>query len=112
MKKLLIAMGLALAFAAPAFADTPMGPGVTGMGGTGPNKSDPDTGAKPGGAGVQRPEAREPISGNAKAERSVTKDDAPRSVTHPTVPEATGATGGAAGRGRVDPTPSGSTGAR
>ena len=40
LKKLLLSAAFPLALAAPAFADTPIGPGVTGMGGTGPNKSD------------------------------------------------------------------------
>ena len=101
LKKLLLSAALTLAIAAPAMADTPMGPGVTGMGGTGPNKSDPPTGAKPESElAVQRPEGSEPISGK-KGESSVMKDDAPRAATHPSAPDATGATRGSGARGRL-----------
>ena len=101
LKKLLVSAALMVAVA-PAFADTPMGPGVTGMGGTGPNKSDANTGAQPDRAsGVQRPEGSEPISGNAKAGASVMKEDAPRAATHPSAPDATGATPGSGAGGRV-----------
>jgi hypothetical protein len=104
LKKLLLSAALTLAIAAPAMADTPMGPGVTGMGGTGPNKSDPPTGAKPDReVGVQRPEGSEPISGNAKAEAAMTKEDAPRALTHPSAPDATGATRGSGAGGRATP---------
>ena len=40
MKKAWIATGLALLLNAPAFADTPIGPGVTGSGGTGKDAAD------------------------------------------------------------------------
>ena len=47
--KLLVAAGLAVSLIAPVMADTPIGTGVTGAGGTGANKSDdPSTGAGPG----------------------------------------------------------------
>ena len=107
MKKLLLAIGCTLALAAPAFADTPIGPGVTGMGGTGPNKSDAvNAGPQPERElGVQRPEGSEPISGNAKAEAQILKEDVPRSTTHPSGPEATGTTRGSGARGRVDSPP-------
>ena len=107
VRKLLLSAGCALALAAPAFADTPIGPGVTGTGGTGPNKSDPvNTGVRPERElSVQRPEGSEPISGNAKAEASVMKQDAPRSATHPSAPDARGATPGSGARGRVDSSP-------
>ena len=105
LKKLLLSAALTLAIAAPAIADTPMGPGVTGMGGTGPNKSDPPTGEKPDRElAVQRPEGSEPISGR-KAESSVMKQDAPRAATHPSAPDATGATRGSGARGEASPEP-------
>ena len=104
MKKLVFAAAVACALALPAFADTPIGPGVTGMGGTGPNKSDPDTGIKPERElGMQRPEGSEPISGNAKTEARIEKEDAPRDMTHPSSPAPTGATRGSGARGRVPP---------
>ena len=103
IKKLLLSAALPLALAAPVFADTPIGPGVTGMGGTGPNKSDPaNTGVKPDRElAVQRPEGSEPISGNPKAEASMMKEDAPRALTHPSGPDATGATRGSGARGTL-----------
>ena len=54
---------------------------------------------------VQRPEGSEPISGNRKAEASVMKDDAPRALTHPSGPDATGATRGSGARGSVPAEP-------
>ena len=107
MKRLLLAAGIAAALAAPAFADTPIGPGVTGMGGTGPNKSDPvNTGPQPERAiETRRPEGSEPISGNAKAEAEVIREDAPRSATHPSAPAPTGATRGQGARGSVPSKP-------
>jgi hypothetical protein len=105
MKKLLLSAACALALAAPAFADTPIGPGVTGAGGTGPNKSDPvNTAPQPERRlEVQRPEGNESISGNAKAEAEILKEDAPRSVTHPSAPAPTGSTRGESARGSVRP---------
>jgi hypothetical protein len=104
IKKLMLSAGLTLALAAPAFADTPIGPGVTGMGGTGPNKSDP-VNAGPQlerDLAVKRPEGGEPISGNAKAEAQILKEDAPRAATHPSAPDARGSTRDSGARGRVD----------
>jgi hypothetical protein len=40
MRKALIATALTLFIGAPAFADTPIGKGATGVGGTGPNMAD------------------------------------------------------------------------
>ena len=104
MKKLLLSAACALALAAPAFADTPIGPGVTGMGGTGPNKSDPvNAGPQPERElGLQRPEGSEPISGSAKAEAQILKEDTPRAATHPSAPDARGSTRDSGARGRVD----------
>ena len=101
LKKLLLSAAFAVAGAA--YADTPIGPGVTGMGGTGPNKSDsPSTGVQPERElAVQRPEGSEPIGGNAKAEAAVIREDAPRSATHPSAPNATGATRGSGARGAI-----------
>ena len=101
--KLMLAAGLTLALSAPVFADTPIGPGVTGMGGTGPNKSDPvNTGPQPERAlETKRPEGSEPISGGAKAEAEILREDAPRSATHPSAPAPTGATRGSGARGSV-----------
>ena len=103
MKRLLLLAGVAVALAAPAFADTPIGPGVTGMGGTGPNKSEPvNTGAQPERSlETKRPEGSEPISGGPKVEAEIMKEDAPRSATHPSAPAPTGATRGQGARGSV-----------
>jgi hypothetical protein len=101
VKKLVLAAGLVLSLGSAAYADTPIGAGVTGSGGTGPNKSDPNTGVPPSGdTRVQRPEGSEPISGNAKAEASITTQDTPR-ATHPSGPEGKGATGAAGAGGKV-----------
>jgi hypothetical protein len=56
MKKACIAAGLALALNAVAFADTPIGPGVTGSGGTGKDAADTKLHA---GAGGEAPLMRE-----------------------------------------------------
>jgi hypothetical protein len=103
MKRVLLLAGVALAFAAPAFADTPIGPGVTGMGGTGPNASDPvNAGPRPDRAlDAKRPEGSEPISGDAKAQAEIIREDAPRSATHPSAPAPTGSTRGQGARGSV-----------
>jgi hypothetical protein len=76
-KALWIAAGLAAALSAPAYADTPIGAGVTGSGGTGPNRSDP-----PNGVGVTgNPDSRIPapgaaprVSGSAAATGQVNTD--------------------------------------
>jgi hypothetical protein len=111
IKKLLLAAGLALSLGSTAFADTPIGTGVTGSGGTGPNKSDPaNTGVKAqGDLQVQRPDGSEPISGNAKAEAAVTTQDKSR-ATHPSAPTGKGATGPAGAGGNVRGSGEGTTG--
>ena len=88
-RKTCIAAGLALSLIAPAFGDTPIGPGVTGSGGTGPNKSDdPSTGAGP--ATEVRPAQREANAPSApKANASAAGDAKADARTG-----ATGATGG------------------
>ena len=100
IKKLLVAAGLTLAFGAPALADTPIGTGVTGAGGTGANQSDSAaTGVRPGGeAQVRRPEGSEPISGAVKGEAAATQErsrgdaaaapSAQGRATHPSAPTA------------------------
>jgi hypothetical protein len=52
MRKTLVAAGLTLALCGAAFADTPIGPGVTGSGGTGLDSA--DTTLKPGAGGEAR----------------------------------------------------------
>jgi hypothetical protein len=44
--KTIIAAALTLVFSAPAFSDTPIGKGVTGSGGTGPNQADVESKAR------------------------------------------------------------------
>ena len=108
MKKLTLAAGLTLTLTlgAPALADTPIGPGVTGSGGTGPNRSDPaTTGVRPGGdAQVRRPEGSEPISGDLKGQPSAQErsrgEPAPSArgrETHPSAPTGGTAPAGATG---------------
>ncbi|HEX2828041.1 MAG TPA: hypothetical protein VHP37_16935 [Burkholderiales bacterium] len=101
MKRLILFAGIALAFAAPAFAVTPIGPDVSGMGGADADKSDPvNTSRQPDRAlETKRPEGSEPISGDAKAEAEIIKQDAPRSATHPSAPAPTGSTRGQGARG-------------
>lgn len=91
--KLLIAAGLTVALSTPlsVFADTPVGAGATGKGGTGVNKSDP---ISPGAAAVPStgvgPVGATP--GNAPA------PSGPRDGTRSGVPAgAAGAAGGSAG---------------
>jgi hypothetical protein len=52
MRKTLLATGLTIALCGTAFADTPIGPGVTGSGGTGLDSA--DTNLKPGAGGEPR----------------------------------------------------------
>ena len=103
MKKTCIAAGLALALIAPAFGDTPIGPGVTGSGGTGANKSDdPSTGAGPG--TEVRPAQREAnMPAAPKANASAAGDAKAGARTG-----ATGATGGAGAGASGSAGPSGS----
>jgi hypothetical protein len=70
MRKTWMVAGLALALSAPVFADTPIGPGVTGAGGTGANRSDdPSTGAGPG-TEVRQADREGNPSGTAKGRAS------------------------------------------
>jgi hypothetical protein len=81
-----IAAGLAFSLVAPVFADTPIGPGVTGSGGTGANKSDdPSTGAGP---GTEVRQADREGNGSTKG-RAITSGDVKAGRTG-----ATGATSG------------------
>jgi hypothetical protein len=73
-RKICIAVGLALSLIAPVFADTPIGPGVTGAGGTGPNRSDdPSTAAGPG-TEVRQADRETNATGGAKAAASASGD--------------------------------------
>ena len=113
MKKLFIAAGLTLTLAAPAFADTHIGAGVAGSGGTGPNRAEPpNTGVQPqGDTAVRRPEGSEPISGDLKGRDAAAGEERSRGEpapsargreTHPSAPTGRGASGnsGAGGSGR------------
>jgi len=67
-KKVIIAAALTLFMSGPAFSDTPIGKGVTGAGGTGPNEADVQAKAreaKTGRADGLNPDGSEPSGRNA-----------------------------------------------
>jgi hypothetical protein len=90
MRKALIATALTLLIGAPAFADTPIGKGVTGAGGTGPNMADVD--AKKREEKAPQPQVLNP-DGSEPSRAAVPKDqkDTARGATRGT--PGTGATG-------------------
>ena len=91
-KKFCVAAGLLLGLSGIAVADTPIGPGATGAGGTGANAADVKARKDKGGPATQVREDGMPVD---RADANVRKD-APKKAG-----EATGSVGGSAGTGAV-----------
>ena len=102
MRKTLLAAGLTFALCGTAFADTPIGPGVTGSGGTGLDSA--DTKLKPGAGGEPRVQRQDgtPVD---QADRNLRSDSAgkaaPRGDLKPdaAAPVGVGASGNIGGAG-------------
>src|SRR4051812_39972355 len=95
-KRTFIAAALMLALGGAAFADTPVGPGVTGSGGTGRDAADLNTRTGAGGEARQlRPDGmpRDRADANVKSNAGATQGahDAQRDQSSPAVGAATGA---------------------
>lgn len=104
MRKTLLAAGLTFALCGAAFADTPIGPGVTGSGGTGLDKA--DTNLKPG-AGGEPKVLRQDGAPTDQADRNLRSESAAKTGPHSDLktdaaaPVGVGASGSAAGAGKA-----------
>ena len=105
MKTAYVAAGFALALSGVALADTPIGPGVTGSGGTGATAADANLKAGAGGQGTQTREDGMPVDradakvrGDARAKESGN----PSLRGSPSGNPATGTTGGLGASGTTD----------
>jgi len=102
IRKLCIAAGLALSLGTSAFADTPIGPGATGSGGTGPNAADRTDASKQAGYDKQgAPAQRNDAKGKGtKGSASAESREGPVSAPNVGSTGATTAGGKAGGAGR------------
>jgi hypothetical protein len=99
MRKTLLAAGLAFALCGTAFADTPIGPGATGSGGTGLDSA--DTNLKPGAGGEPRVQRQDGAPAD-QADRNLRSGKAaPRGDLKPdaAAPVGVGASGNVGGAG-------------
>jgi hypothetical protein len=97
MKKAYVAAGVALALSGAVLADTPIGPGVTGSGGTGANAADANVRPGAGGQGMKTREDGMPMDrADVKVRGDVrAKDSSAAAATGSTSGgSATGTTGG------------------
>lgn len=110
-KALWIAAGLVAALSGPAYADTPIGAGVTGSGGTGANRSDPPNGVGVTGnpdSRIPAPGAKGGVAGSASVSGKVNTDrgGSSESVRGTGASDGAGATGNLRRDGATDQDPS------
>ena len=96
LMKRFLALACTLALTGSAWADTPIGPGVTGTGGTGPNAADSGTRTRDGGgAGPKRQDAAPVDQTDSKVRANAGPGAAPRTRDGSTSNTGTGSTSGA-----------------